>query len=214
LELGIQPGFDGGEEAPVSLIVAVLFVVALRVAGHLVEGKPKKITRQKEPPIDLRPHQTFVPHISLIQEKLIGRVVVEFSRLDHALSQMIWHLLKLQMSDGRLITTRMEAQAKIALLEILAPRYFDRAKQRAVLAALNFADLIREDRNFIVHGLWGTLLPDDIPMVASIRPKTDPNLVISEAFPQKRLREIISNTIRTTGILTHMIGQPGTSPEK
>lgn len=175
-----------------------------------MKGKPKKIIRQKEPPTDLRPGQTFVPHVSLIQEKLIGRVVVEFSRLDHVLSQMIWHLLKLQMADGRLITTRMDVPAKIALLEILVPRYFDTVKQRAVLAALNFAELIRDDRNFIVHGLWGTLLPDDIPMVASIRPKTDPGTVISEAFPQKRLREIISSTIRTTAILTQMIGQPGT----
>jgi hypothetical protein len=175
-----------------------------------VEDKRKRIVRQKVEPIDLGAHQTFIPHVSLLQEKLIGRAIVEFSRLEQALSHMIWHLLKLQMKDGRLITTRMDAQTKIAMLYILVPRYFDTAKQRAALAVLDVAEIVREDRNFIAHGLWGTLMPDNVPMVASVRPKSDPDNIISEAFPAERMRSIISSTKKVTGILRHLSGAPDT----
>jgi hypothetical protein len=173
-----------------------------------VDDKRKRIVRQKVEPIDLGAHQTFIPHVSLLQEKLIGRAIVEFSRLEQALSHMIWHLLKLQMKDGRLITTRMDAQTKIAMLYVLVPRYFDTAKQRAALAVLDVAEIIREDRNFIAHGLWGTLMPDNVPMVASVRPKSDPDNIISEAFPAERMRSIISSTKKMTGILRHLSGAP------
>jgi len=178
------------------------------------QDKRKRFVRQKVEPVDLKPGQTFVPHVSLIQEKLIGRTLVEFSRLDHVLSEMIWSLLKLQMKDGRLITTRMDMTAKIAMLQILVPRYYDQPKCHAVLSILDIADFIREDRNFIAHGLWGTLMPDNVPMVASIRPKTDPTSVVSEAFPQERLRNIIRATIRMTGLLQNLTGAHSTLRDK
>jgi hypothetical protein len=179
-----------------------------------VQDKRKKIVRQKVEPIDLGPNQTFIPHVGLIQEKLIGRIIVEFSRLEQALSLMIWRLLKLQMKDGRLITTRMDAQAKIAMLYILVPRYFDTARRHAALTALDFAEIIMEDRNFIVHGLWGTLMPDNVPLIASIRPKSDPENIISEAFPAERMRSIISSTQKATRLLRHLAGEPDPSRGK
>lgn len=189
--------------------------MAKRSSGPtLSEDKHKRFVRQKVEPVDLRPGQTFIPHVSPIQEKLIGRTLVEFSRLDHLLSEMIWIILKLQMKDGRLITTRMEAEAKIALLRTLVPRYYDKAQRHAILSILDIADFLREDRNFVVHGLWGTLMPDNIPMVASIRPKSDPGTIISEAFPQSRLRNNIQATIRTISLLRSLTGARDTSPGK
>jgi hypothetical protein len=46
------------------------------------------------------------------------------------------------MKDGRLITTRMQPENKIAMLQTLVPRHFDETKSRAILIALDYAELI------------------------------------------------------------------------
>lgn len=178
------------------------------------DNKRKRVIRQKPPPIDVQPGQRFEPHVSLIHEKLIGRIIIEFSRLDHMLSELIWHILKLEMKDGRLITTRMPPENKIAMLRTLVPRHFDGFGCRAVLSALDYADLIREDRNFIAHGLWGILTPYNGPMVASVRVKTDPTTIICEAFPAERMRAIIDGTKVTMKVLRRFAPERGPLPGK
>jgi hypothetical protein len=39
------------------------------------------------------------------------------------------------------------------------------------------------DRNFVVHGTWGTLLPENVPVALSLPPKAVPSEVMSETFP-------------------------------
>ncbi len=52
------------------------------------------------------------------QERLIGRFVVEWSKLEGALEDLIWHLLKLDMEIGRHITVRMDAISKIKMARV------------------------------------------------------------------------------------------------
>lgn len=189
--------------------------MAKRSSGPAIhEHRYKKIIRQKVPPIDLRPNQRFEPHVSLTHEKLIGRAIIEFSRLDQLLSELIWHILKLEMKDGRLITTRMPPENKIAMLQTLVPRHCDNFQSRAILGALAYVELIREDRNFIAHGLWGTLRPDNVMMVASVRVKSDPENIVCEAFPPERMRAIISGTSQVMKILRRFVPERRTMPGK
>jgi len=181
---------------------------------NLEDDKPAKVIRQKPPPMELRPDQRFEPHISLTQEKLIGRAIVEFSRLDEVLSELIWHIWKLEIKDGRLITTRMAPENKIVLLQTLVSWHFGQADRRAIQLALGYAELIREDRNFIAHGLWGTMMPDNIPMVASARTKTEPGHIVCEAFPQERMRAIIDGTKKVIAVLSRFVPERGPLPDK
>jgi len=108
----------------------------------------------------------------------------------------------------------MQPENKIAMLQTLVPRHFDEAKSRAIQIALDYAELIREDRNFMAHGLWGTLTPDNITMVASVRTKSDPENIICEAFPHERLRAIIDGTKKVIRILRRFVPERGTLPGK
>ena len=55
---------------------------------------------------------------------------------------------------------------------------------------LNYVDELKECRNFIAHGVWGTLMPDDIPVALSLKPKSDVGEVVSETYSQDRMEGI------------------------
>jgi hypothetical protein len=58
---------------------------------------------------------------------------------------------------------------------------------------LNDINVLKDDRNLIVHSLWATLMPDNVPLALALRPKAGPNEVVSETFPHERLRRIASD---------------------
>jgi hypothetical protein len=149
------------------------------------KSKPKV---PRDPP---RKGEDAIAEIGLIQEKLIGRVVVQWSKIEAGLDNLIWAMLSLTIEDGRILTTRLDAQTKIAMLRKLAPRYMTGDPLDKLLKAFELADDIRDDRNFIVHGTWGTLLPERQPISLSIRGKAGPGEIKSELFPHSRMRTII-----------------------
>jgi hypothetical protein len=136
-----------------------------------------------------------IPPVGLVQEKLIGRVVVQWSKVEAGLNELIWRMLQLTIEDGRILTSRMDAQTKIAMLRKLGPRYLDGGPLEDLQKALKLADNVRDDRNFIVHGTWGTLLPEGEPIALSIRAKAEPGEIRSELFPYSRMRIIIRDIL-------------------
>lgn len=131
------------------------------------------------------------------QERWIGRVVVEFSKLEASLDDLIWCFFDLPMEYGRIITTRMDATAKVVMLRNLSDLAFDPLLQDYMKEVLDLVEIVREHRNLIVHGTWGRLLPDRTPIAMSLRIKDKPSTVVSETFPPERMKAIwigIQNT--------------------
>jgi hypothetical protein len=119
--------------------------------------KPPKTARPKKPPIRPAQKNEQIDHtIGLIQEKLIGRIVVAWSRLEGTMDDLIWQLLKLDLASGRIVTTRLDAVAKIKMLRDLGKiKLVIEAQFHKLSEVLDRIDILREDRNLITHGLWG-----------------------------------------------------------
>ena len=113
------------------------------------------------------------------------------------LQDLIWQLLGVDMADGRLITSRLDVRPKIEVIEALVPRRIkdeQAAKGGGIMDILDLVQSRQADRNFIVHGSWGTLMPRMVPLAMSLREQSEtPSQVIAETFPEGRMREIIND---------------------
>jgi hypothetical protein len=155
----------------------------------------------------MRPDQGANPDIGLIQQRLIGRVVVEWSKLENCLNDLIWRLTGLTFEYGRLLTERMDPSRSIAILRILASKKLQGDDLQKTIDALAAADDLRDDRNFIIHGTWATLLPDGVAVAASLRAKGLPGTVTSEDFPHSRMRAIATEIVKTKHILVEILNK-------
>ncbi|GEM_PF-4522666 len=145
---------------------------------------------QKPPILPGKVGKIHGPTIPMSQEKWIGRIVVEWSKLEGALDDMVWLFLDLAMEFGRPVTATMDATFKLKILRKLAEVCCDSLLLDYLCELYDRIDFIREDRNFIVHGSWGRVMPENIPIALSLRPKHTPSTVVAETFPQERMREI------------------------
>jgi len=148
----------------------------------------------KPPRQPLRPDQYTTPSISDRHCELMGEAIANWANLEVHLDILIWCLVKMSDEDGRILTTRIDANQKIQILRVLSRRnatgLFESFK---VNELLNKIDELRDDRNFLVHGTWRTLIPDNEPFGSSLRQKAEPGMVSSETFPEARMNEIIQN---------------------
>jgi hypothetical protein len=147
-----------------------------------------------------------------VQEKLIGRVVKEWTFVENCLHELIWVLTGLSFEDGRLFTERMDPSRSIALLRVLGPRYLKGQQLQTLVDALTRADQLRSDRNFIAHGTWSDIQPEGQPTASSIREKSEPGQVIAEHFPVERMRAIAAGIIRTRDEIAAIIQSFSESP--
>lgn len=161
-------------------------------------SKPTRKPRPPKPPITpLRSDQTTRPEVGLVQQRLIGRVLIEWTKLEGCLADILWQLTGLTFEDGRLFTERMDPARLIVLLKTLATRKMDGPLLQDFINALAAADELRDDRNFIVHGSWGMLDPEGVPVALSLRAKSNPGEIVSEGFPHQRMRAIVREIIKT-----------------
>lgn len=124
------------------------------------------------------------------QYQRIGEVIAEWSRLETILDTLIWHFLKLDMEDGRVVTATLDARPKIRMLRQLTKRHVPSRSMKAQLMSLyEVVEGLQEDRNFMAHGLWGTAMPDNVPAAASIRPRVNPFHVETRSFPTENVKE-------------------------
>jgi hypothetical protein len=154
--------------------------------------KPPKTPRPPKPPfLSFADHHTVDPIISDAHKILMGTVIERWSKLEAVMDDLIWSMLKLQFETGRTITNRFDAAGKIKLIRQIAPFTLTEAHHHRLAPIIDQADFRREDRNFIAHGSWGTLMPDRIPICSSLRPTArNPDEVVAETFPATRMREI------------------------
>ena len=146
----------------------------------------------EKPPVQKpRPDQDDTPDISDEQTRRIGQVVVLWSKLEAAMEDTVWMLLNLDNEEGRIVTKRLSTDAKIQLLRGIAPRHIpDKTLLDKFNEAMKYVNELKDCRNFIAHGVWGTLMPDDIPVALSLKLKSDVGEVMSETFSQERMEGI------------------------
>jgi hypothetical protein len=133
------------------------------------------------------------PGVTLFHERLVGRMVIAWGLLEAAMQDCIWHILKVPMGDGRIITARRDAKTKLEWLRSFSKKHFEGEPLELLTKTLDLIELRQDDRNFIMHGVWGTLMPDNEPSAASFRAKSAPDEVISETFSEARMRQIIND---------------------
>jgi hypothetical protein len=135
----------------------------------------------KPPRLPLRPDQYTEPRISDRHCELMGEAIANWAKLEVNLDIVIWLLVKMPVEDGRILTPRIDANQKIQILRVLS-----RKNATELFKSFNFNELLnkidelRDDRNFLVHGTWCTLMPDNEPFGSSCAKK--PN---QEWFHQK-----------------------------
>jgi hypothetical protein len=161
-------------------------------------AKPPKTPRPQKPPVLPALSDQFVdPTISMLTERLIGRAIVSWSKLENCMDDFIWALLAVPIARGRIITVRMDAVRKIQTLRLLGELVLSEEKFHALSPILDQIDILREDRNLIGHGSWGRTGVDRINVVVSLKPDApEPDQVVSETFPDSRLRAVIDGIER------------------
>lgn len=151
-----------------------------------------------KPPIQkFKNNQYLSPEISDDQISRIGRVIVLWSKLEAAMEDTIWMFLYLDEEDGRIITSRLATDAKMQRLRGLAQRHISEENlAKEFMKRMALADELKDCRNFIVHGTWGTLMPENVPVALSLKLKSDESEVIAEMFPRERMESIASGIQR------------------
>jgi hypothetical protein len=154
--------------------------------------KPPKTPRPKKPPIQQHvPGDEGTNSIGLIQEKLIGRAVVEWAKLEACMGDAITRLFGVEFAYGRLIVSRMDTTGLLKMLRDAGTLRLPQKDFHKLSIICDEIDILRDDRNLIVHGSWGRA-PDATPHVLSLRIKgPNPNEVVAETFPDSRMRAMI-----------------------
>ena len=150
--------------------------------------------RVKLPIQKIRPEQIPTPRVGIGQERLIGRAVVVWARLEAVLHDLIWTIRGKGLAEGREETEKHLVGRLLKELRKIgsgsSTKTASTEVRMAVLAVAGAATTLSEDRNLIVHGSWCEL--DGVPTVGSLRLETiDRNDVTFESFPPDRLRDFI-----------------------
>ena len=91
------------------------------------------------------------------------------------INDMIWVITGLGLENGRILTERNDATRQITILLALVERNIAEDKhpngnKEKLLRTLDQIDILRENRNAIIHGSWGEI--DGVPVTASLRFKS------------------------------------------
>ena len=117
---------------------------------------PPKFPRPQKPTVlPAKPGQTVNPTVSMLTERLIGRVIVAWSKLEACMDDFIWALLGVPIERGRIITVRMNAVRKIQTLRQLGGLVLSKSKFHELSPLLDQVDILRDLRNLVAHGTWG-----------------------------------------------------------
>jgi hypothetical protein len=174
--------------------------------------------KRSRPPLKAKsPRQYETARVSMQQERLIGRVVVVWSKIESTLDEIIWTLSNLDFGVGRYLTRPFGADGKIKLIRSLSKNILLAEMHDESEKMLNSVGNCQDDRNFIVHAAWGTSHIDPfamVPLAISTRPKSDPDVVIGETFPPERMHTITTDGMACLRALNSFLDALETSPEK
>jgi hypothetical protein len=177
-------------------------------------AKATKYPRTPKPPIkEKRPDQRIIPGLTLAEYQRIGQVIASWSILEATLQQAIWAFLKLSDDDGRLVTARMDARPKVEWLRTLGERYLpDGQHAEAFFEALARISELQDDRNFIAHGVWSRLQPENQPIASSLRKDTAPGKVVAETFSDARMKAMIHDMSTADSAIKRALAQLSSLP--
>jgi hypothetical protein len=148
-----------------------------------------------KPPIQkIAPEQIPTPRVGIGQQRLIGRAVVTWARLEASLHNLIWTIQGKGLAEGREETEKHLVGRLLKELRKIgsgsSTETVSTEVRMAVLAVAGGVKTLSEDRNLIVHGTWGEL--DGVPTVRALQLETiDRNEITFESFPSDRLRDFI-----------------------
>jgi hypothetical protein len=148
-----------------------------------------------KPPINpVRPKMKRGVPVS--HERWIGRLILASGHAEAAMQDAIWNILNVPMEDGRILTARMNANTKLQWLRALAKRHLHGDLLEELTKSLDRLEVCMDDRNFVVHGAWGTRIAatwgdGDVPIALSLREKSKPDEIIAETFPEDRMQQIV-----------------------
>lgn len=154
------------------------------------------------------PNITAIDHtLPMSHEKLIGRFVVEWSKLEATMDDLIWKFLNIPFEYGKIVTSHMDATGKIKILRQLIETSFGHSSNDYMMfsyfkEALDHIEIIRVDRNLIVHGTWGRN-QNRTPMSLSLRIRNTPSTIVSETFDDIRMRDLIRKIIDVKWVLIY-----------
>lgn len=179
-------------------------VLVACVFGHGADDmfkRTKKPKPEKPPRVAQRTDQFYTAQMSTDHLTHIGRIVAHWSKLEGAMQEVIWEFLELPIDSGRIITERLDVTSKLRISRALAVRKLTGETLENFLTVMDVIENRQGDRNFIAHGLWAHLMPEDVPIAMSLKPKSEPGEVISETFPESRMVEILKDIIETKAAL-------------
>jgi hypothetical protein len=129
--------------------------------------------RVKLPIQKIRPEQVATPRVGIGQERLIGRAVIIWARLEASLHDLIWTIEGKGLAEGRGETEKHMVGRLLKELRKIGSGSTETALEvrMAVLAVAGAVKTLSEDRNLIVHGTWGEL--DGVPTVGSLQAGDD-----------------------------------------
>jgi hypothetical protein len=170
--------------------------------------------RVKLPIQKLRPGQVPSSRVGMGQERLIGRAVIIWARLEANLHDLIWTVQGKGLAEGREETEKHLLGRLLQELRKIGsgPPTAAATKEirKAVLALADNVEALSGDRNLIVHGTWGEL--DGVPSVGSLRLETiDRNDVTFEGFPPERMHDFIRDVAARRDRASALIAQVETS---
>lgn len=180
----------------------------------------KKRSGETKPPESSGPRMRF-PNESLVEGipqshyELIGGIIVQFSKLEGVIQEVIWHFLDLSIEEGRIITCLNDVSGNTAILRALCRK---KIKSKPILEKfnirLNRLQELAEARNKIAHGIWCTQMPDGLPGVLSLRKKVpDLGLIFWEGISEAYLRVLIKRIDDEKEVWKGLSPEPPTLPE-
>jgi hypothetical protein len=177
--------------------------------------------RRKKPPITpRRPDQTFEQGVSGPAELWVGRAIIAWTRLEQAIEEVAWRLLRVGVDEGRIVTARLDARHKMMLARQLAERHLEKKEADEFLEVLGHIEDLYAQRNLMAHGQWVTLKPEDLPAVMSLREKLPEGVsrqeVISTVMPVDGIKAVVENMQLATNFvidLRRRIPAPPASPK-
>jgi hypothetical protein len=155
-------------------------------------------------PLTLEPWQTTSWDIPESHFNLIGKIIVEWSRITQTLEQTIWAYLGVDVSKGRIITEPLDAIRKVNLFRSLAETHMERESFKEMKQVLQRILELYSLRSLVAHGNWVIIKPDNEVSVMSLRNKLPDGAphdkAIDTLMPAEYMEYLISRMVEISNL--------------
>ncbi|MBR1207095.1 MULTISPECIES: hypothetical protein [unclassified Bradyrhizobium] len=146
-------------------------------------------------------------HPGLLRREVydIGLIAIHWSYLEHTVESLIWAILEVKAPTGRALTADIQMRARMKMLrKLIDARHPPMSEVFKNLQTT--VQNLEQDRNLIVHGIWGRDYGSEPSATSLRRNSASPDLVYGEHFPRARMKEIDTNIISTSAYVYTLKG--------